>query len=217
MRDSKSKRGVFIIKFDDNGMLMPQRVKYKIAPEEEMKEMIRNIDRGRYMKKIEIFDIDGCICENFFPNLNENADIDTLRTRILETKLFPEFIKYHRIISKYPGLKSYFLTGRRAKDFENETLKQLEPLKIKEKGIIFFPDEYSHSKIRYNNFKIFNILNIAAKNQNSKIKIFDDLDVYIPRLMSLGLDLKIQGLRFYLVKNPAIFWKSKIKKENGGK
>ena len=202
------------MKYDEVGMLIPQKVKYRIALNEEMKEMIENINREIYIKRIEIFDIDGCICENFFPNLDEKADKETLRARILKTKLFPEFVEYYRIISKYPGLKTYFLTGRRAKDFRNETDQQLGPLKINN-NVIFLPDEYNHSKIRYNNFKIFNILSIAAKNRNCEIYVYDDLEVYYPKLLSLGLELGIPKLIFKLVTDPGEFWKLKLKRENG--
>lgn len=163
------------------------------------------------MKKIEIFDIDGCICECFFPNLGENADIAVLKKRIIKTPLEAEFIRYFRKISNSPGVESFFITGRRSKDFQDETFFQLAPLQIDKDRVIFFPDNYSHTKIRYNNFKIFHILSFAAKHKDSEIIVYDDLDGYFSKLLSTALKLKIEKLKIEHVKNPKRFWKVKLK------
>jgi hypothetical protein len=201
----KDKREV-TMKYDENGMLIPQKISYNIKHDNEAKELIELTK----IKRIIFFDIDGCICESFFPNIGEKADIDLLRKRILQTKLFPGFIKYFNIISNYPGIKIYFITGRRKKDFQDETITQLEPIKINEAQVIFFPEDYNHSKIRYNNFKIFNILSIAAKNRDSEMLVFDDLDGYFLRLSKIAWLLKIDNFTINLVKNPGPFWKLKL-------
>ena len=162
------------------------------------------------MNKIIIFDIDGCICKNFFPNLNEKADIKELKQNILNTPLNRAFIQVYKRINKTSGVKIFFLTGRRAKDFEKETLEQLKILEISLEQIIFFPDNYAHTKIRYNTFKIYNILYLAIQNKDSEVIIYDDLDSYYPKLISLGLDLKIPKLSFKHVKNHKKFWVRKL-------
>ena len=194
------------MEFDNEGNLIPQSISYRVKHDEDISELI---ERAK-IKRIFFFDIDGCICESFFPNLKEKVDINALRRRILETKLFPGFIKYFNIISKHPGMKIYFITGRRAKDFQDETITQLEPLKINRKQLIFFPDEYNHSKIRYNNFKIFNILSLAAKREGIEFIVFDDLDGYFLKLLNLALKMNIKDIKVELVKNPGPFWKLKL-------
>jgi len=163
------------------------------------------------MNKILIFDIDGCICPSFFPNLNEKANIKELKENILKTPLNDYFVQYYKKINKTSGVSCVFLTGRRAKDFENETLYQLKELEISPEQIIFFPDNYAHTKIRYNTFKIYNILSLAIQNKESEVVIYDDLDGYYPKLISLGLNLKIPKLSFKHVKNHKSFWFNKLR------
>lgn len=182
--------------------------------------MVRSLDirdklsiknkKGLIIKRIVFFDIDGCICENFFPNLNEKSNIQELKQKILNTPLNSDFVKYYVKISQNVRVKSYFITGRRAKDFENETLDQLKVLDVTPEQIIFFPDNYAHTKIRYNTFKIYHILSLAIQNKESEVIIYDDLDGYYPKLISLGLDLKIPKLSFKHVKNHKRFWVRKL-------
>ncbi len=162
------------------------------------------------MNRIEIFDIDGCICESFFPNIGEKADIKSLKENILKTPLDLGFIRYFRKISIVPGVRSFFITGRRAKDFQEETFKQLDPLNLNKNQLIFFPDHYSHTKIRYNTFKIFQILSIAVKNREFVINVYDDLDSYFNKLWSIALKLRLQKLQIELVKNPKEFWNLRL-------
>lgn len=156
-----------------------------------------------YKNKIELYDIDGCICENFFPNLNENADINELKHRILKTQLNKDFVNYYR---KSNGLR-FFVTGRRFKDFGYETLKQLEELNIAPEQIIFYPDNYSHTKVRYNTFKIYNVLRIAVQHKHAEVVVYDDLNSYYPKLNSLGVALGIGKLRTIHVKDQVSFWR----------
>ncbi|MHA1195760.1 MAG: hypothetical protein ACTSRH_04405 [Promethearchaeota archaeon] len=165
------------------------------------------------MKAIAIFDIDGCIVEDIFPNLKEEVRIEALRKKIQTIPLDSYFIKYHEELQK-KGVKTYFITGRRFKDFGDETIKQLKPLKIKKNQIFFFPDNYNHSKIRYNTFKIYNILSLSIRNKDSDIEVFDDLDIYYPKLIYLAFILKVYRLRFNLVKNLNYFWRMKLKEIN---
>ena len=162
------------------------------------------------MNKIVVFDIDGCTCESFFPNLNEKANIKELREKILETPLNRDFIQVYKRINKTSGVKIFFLTGRRKKDFREETLEQLKILDITPEQIIFFPDNYTHTKIRYNTFKIYSILSLSIQNKEAEVIIYDDLDSYYPKLISLGLDLKIPKLSFKHVKNHKRFWVRKL-------
>ena len=62
--------------------------------------------------RVEIYDIDGTICDDFFPNLGETADISQLKKNILKTPLNEDFIRYFKKISENPEVKTVFLTGR---------------------------------------------------------------------------------------------------------
>jgi len=194
------------MKFDDEGFLKPQKIKFNVEPDEFMLDSIENPNTSDsavlHYRKIEIFDIDGCICDNFFPNLNENADISDLKQRILNTPINPNFVEHY---GKSNALK-IFITGRRFKDFGSETLQQLEKLHIDPGQIIFFPDNYNHTKIRYNTFKIYNVLKTAVQHKHAEIIVYDDMNSYYPKLISLGLTLKIEKLRTIHVKNHKKFW-----------
>lgn len=164
------------------------------------------------MKRIEIYDIDGCICKNIFPNLGEKADIKLLKEEIVKTPLDSGFIKYYKLVSNRSTVKPFFLTGRKAVDFQIETLEQLKPLKINHNQLIFYPDNYSYSKIRYYTFKIYNILAISVKNKNTEVIVYDDMDGYVSKLMGLGLKLKIDKIKVEVVSNPKDYWKLKLKR-----
>jgi len=194
------------MEFDKNGNIIPQKIKFNVEPDEFILDSYENPNTAEsevlHPRKIEIFDIDGCICDNFFPNLNENADISDLKQRILNTLINPNFVEHYR---KSVALK-YFITGRRFKDFGFETLEQLKNLHINPGQIVFYPDTYNHTKIRYNTFKIYNILKIAVQHKHSEIVVYDDIISYYPKLISLGLALKIEKLRTIHVKNHKKFW-----------
>lgn len=166
------------------------------------------------MDKIEIYDIDNTICPSSFPNLGEKADISKLKKRILKTPLFPEFIEYYKLICRKNNIDTYFITGRKNSHFGPETKFQLQPLS-QELKIIFYPDNYNHSKIRYNTFKIYNILKISSPAANSKVEakihIYDDLCEYYPKLLTIAEKLGISNIRVHIVKNPVIFWNLKLK------
>lgn len=171
------------------------------------------------MSHIEIYDIDGCICKSIFPNLEEKADIKKLKTKILKTQLYQEFIEYYKRITENNNIKIYFITGRKYKDFGPETKLQLKPLG-QDLNIIFYPDIYSHSKFQYFTFKIRSILKIVAELKKiadvsaqtdlGKINIFDDLCQYYPKLLSIAGKLGFSNIDVHIVKDPEQFWKLKL-------
>ena len=166
------------------------------------------------LKVINIFDIDGTICENIFPNLNREVNIKQLKAKILQTPLFPDFIEYYKHITQDISVKTYFITGRRFKDFGAATFYQLQPFELKDQQIIFFPDNFNHSKIRHDVFKIFNILKIAAAvsavTDPGIINIFDDLCQYYPKLLSIAGKLGFSNINVHIIKDPEQYWKLKI-------
>lgn len=171
------------------------------------------------MDRIEVYDIDGTICSSFFSNLNEKNDIQELKERIFETPLFPGFVKYYKLICRENNIDTYFITGRRYKDFGPETKLQLTPLG-QELNLIFYPDKDSHSKFQYNCFRVYNILKISSPTANFKvaanskvateIHIYDDLCQYYPKLLFIAGKLGISNIRVHIVKDPAIFWNLKL-------
>ena len=160
---------------------------------------------------IYIFDIDGCILPSIFPNLSKKVSIEEIRNKIKAISIYKSFIEYYGLISKGPGKEKFFITGRKAKDFRNETIDQLKPLKIKENQIIFYPNIYSHSKIRYFTFKIYNILRIAFNNKRySEIIVFDDICDYFNKLSRKADIMNIITLKLNCVKEPEDYWLNKM-------
>ena len=160
---------------------------------------------------IYIFDIDGCILPSVFPNLNEKASIEEMRKGIKAISIYQSFIKYYELISKNSGKERFFITGRKAKDFKNETINQLKPLEITENQIIFYPNRYSYSKIRYFTFKIYNILRIALNNKRySEIIVFDDICAYFNKLSRKAEIMNIITLKLNCVKEPEDYWLKRV-------
>jgi len=101
------------------------------------------------MIDIFIFDIDGCIMPDIFPNIKEikidNKIADHEYTKkASNVSLFPEFIEFYK--KNCPNsLAVYFLTGRKQKYYGRITQSQLKPLKIyKRYSIKHFPDNKPH-------------------------------------------------------------------------
>jgi len=163
------------------------------------------------MKRILIFDIDNTIVNSRFPNLNEKADIKELKRRILNTPLNKDFIEYYRRISNTARIKTYFFTGRKKRDFGEETFKQLEELNLQPEQIKFFSDEFSHTPRHYERFKVYNTLAIALTHKDYEIVVYDDYADYFPVLLAKGLIFEIEKMKFYHVKNLSVFWKTKCK------
>ncbi len=162
---------------------------------------------------IYIFDIDGCILPSIFPNLSKKVSIELIRNKIKTISIYKSFIEYYKLISNSPEIKKIFLTGRKAKDFRNETIDQLKPLGIKENQIVFYPNTYSHSKIRYFTFKIYNILKIAFSNRkHSEIIVFDDICDYFKRLSERASIMNIITLKLNCVKEPKDYWLKRVLK-----
>lgn len=158
-------------------------------------------------KKVYIFDIDNCIMPNVFPNLNEKGSIEEIRRKLKAISLYPEFIEYFKKITNAPGIKIFFLTGRKSKDFRIETINQLKLLDITEEHIIFYPKEYSYSKIRYFVFKIYNILKIAIMNNKYlEVVVFDDKKEYFEKLLKKAEQLNIRKLKLNFVFDSENYW-----------
>jgi len=163
------------------------------------------------MNELNCFDIDDTIVSSDFPALTQKAEIQTLKQKILNTPLNSDFVEYYKLFSHITGVKSYFITGRRKKDFFQETLAQLEILNLAPEQIIFFPDNYKHSKIRYRMFKIYHIIRLANKHKGSNLYVYDDNNSYYAQLFDYGLCYNIPYMRFYLVKNHEDFWNRKLR------
>lgn len=115
------------------------------------------------------------------------------------------------MILKNNNIKSYFITGRRAKDFKDETIQLLSQLGIKDYRIIFYPDNYIHTKLRYFTFKLYNILKIVFQDKKkSRVFVYDDLPVYYSKLKCILIKFEFSDIKLIEINNQKI-WK-KLKK-----
>ena len=163
------------------------------------------------MQKVEIYDIDGCICKNVFPNLKKKVKIPETKKKILETPIFPAFINYFKAIGKNKDYKQLFLTGRKHKDYGKETIKQLFPLNINQNQIIFYPDHLNHSKERYITFKCYHILKNAYNHRDINCIVYDDLDTYQTALFE-GINLlDLENIELKIIKDPKKVWEMKLR------
>lgn len=162
-------------------------------------------------RKIYIFDIDGCILPSIFPNLSKKVSIEEIRKKMRLISVYKSFIEFYKYISNRPEIKKIFITGRKAKNFKNETINQLKPLEITQNQIIFYPNRYSYSKIRYFTFKIYNILKIALNNKRySEIIIFDDICGYFNKLLRKAEIMNNITLKLNCVKEPEDYWLKRV-------
>lgn len=158
-----------------------------------------------------VYDIDGCICKNVFPNLKEKVNIHAIKEKILETPIFPAFVNYFKAIAKKDNSKQLFLTGRKYQDYGIETIKQLSPLEIDKNQIIFYPNHFNHSKDKYIAFKCYHILKNAYNHKEMKCIVYDDLDTYQKALFE-GINLlDLDNIELKIIKNPEKVWEMKLK------
>ncbi len=166
---------------------------------------------NREIEIIEIFDIDDCIVRSTFKN-KEIINITEIRKEILQTSLNHNFIIYFNSIRNNPGIRFFFLTGRKFSHYSFETKIQLKPLNLTDNiKIIYYPEIFDFSKKTYFNFKITRLLDICLKYPHSIINIYDDHHDYFCRLLYLANKMRIKNLNTHLVKDINIFWKSKLK------
>ncbi len=154
------------------------------------------------MKEIFIFDIDGCVLPQVFPNIyKNNAPNEDFMNEALKkgegVSLFEDFVKFYEKHCKNAH-HVFFMTGRQKRYFGEITEKQLFPLKkIKEFDIIYYPEEKSHDAEEYFNWKIESLEEIFKKQQKAlasnlngrnalMFRIFDDMDEYFPAIKALS-------------------------------
>ncbi len=177
------------------------------------------------MKEICIFDIDGCILQSMFPNLDDNIKsrekliVEALK-KIDDISLFPEFVIYYKRFCEHSE-SIFFITGRRESEFGELTKMQLSPLKnIKEFRIIYYPEENSYESKEYFNWKIEKIQKIfndklfqgfgdKSSKKNLYFKIFDDMPDYFPKVEDLAKNLDIQVKLVRIIKSES--WSSLLK------
>jgi len=160
------------------------------------------------MKEIFIFDIDGCILGQIFPNIYENINFnENLMEEALKkseyNELFEEFVNFYRENCQ-TAYQVFFITGRQKSYFGMITEKQLAPLKtIRIFKIIYFPEDKSHTAGEYFNWKIEKISEIFKKyyvvlknNKNSKnnliFKIFDDMTEHFDDINRLARNFELK-------------------------
>lgn len=138
--------------------------------------------------RIEIFDIDGTICESFFPNLGDKADKEQLKTKILGTPLFSDFIKFFRIIAR-------------------RVFKIFNILKIAPSAAVAVATPAADHNPQLKHQQPQQTISAAIS-----IPVYDDLCEYYPKLLESARKLGISKINTNIVKNPDKFWKLKINK-----
>ena len=173
------------------------------------------------MEEIYIFDIDGCVLPPIFSNfIGKHSSREKLVVDIekngYKIPLFPEFLTFYE--KKCKNARSViFITGRKENEFGNLTQSQLKPLEhIKSYKVIYYPEEKEHRAQEYYDWKVDQINKILKaeiekkkfdinQNSNLKVKIYDDMVKYFPRLkkkaklLELELELfKIKGKKSWI-------------------
>lgn len=125
-----------------------------------------------------VYDIDGCIIENYFPRLNYKKQKDReikeivrrMNEKLKRAKLYPSFKEFYN--KKCVFNISIFITGRKESQFGDITKDLLEDLYFKK--IIFYPEDLDHSKSSYYRFKVQEIKSIQHQYKIENTYIFDD-------------------------------------------
>lgn len=169
--------------------------------------------KNNNIEKLEIYDIDGCICKNVFLNIAKETNINQIKKEIIITEIDKYFIKYFNSVNS-PVIKTIFLTGRQVKNYGKETYEQLSSLQSPINAqIVFFPDNFIFSMKTYYNFKITQILYYCLRYKEAIINVYDDHSAYFIRLNNLAKKMRILNLTTNLVSN-LDYWK--LKEENKG-
>lgn len=163
------------------------------------------------MKEIFIFDIDGCILPQIFPNIYENNGTSEklIREALKKSKaisIYSDFIKFYEKNCK-KACYVVFITGRQKSHFNEITDKQLSPLEdIKSFDVFYYPEDKAHTTEQYFNWKVDKIkecfIGDGKPIKNNEIsrkefyfKIFDDMDDYFPRIKEFAEE---RELNYYL-------------------
>ncbi|GAG69306.1 unnamed protein product, partial [marine sediment metagenome] len=166
----------------------------------DLKKCFKNWKENNY--SIHIFDIDGCITTSFFPNIEKIVDIQETKLILSSAKLFFFFKIYFSSIPKDNLTKVYFLTGRKTEYYREETINLLSELGVKEDQIIFYPNNYTYSRLRYFTFKTYNCLRIILKDKKkSKVYIYDDLPDYFPKLRKILKNQEYFNVSYYEIRD----------------
>ncbi|MFX0137238.1 MAG: hypothetical protein ACFFDN_26610 [Candidatus Hodarchaeota archaeon] len=158
-----------------------------------------------------IFDIDGCIMPNLFANFGWAGDqdreqvIQEVNKNGMHISLFPAFIKFFKIKCKN-AQHNYFVTGRQRNEFEQLTLKQLEPIYASNYpfSVIWYPSNKQHTVKKYFTWKVYAIKAIIQHRvkENVQFMIYDDLPDYFKKIHKLEKKYKIP-ITVQCVKNNA--------------
>ena len=176
------------------------------------------------MKKIFIFDIDGCVLPSIFPNIHEdNQSKEKIIKNALEIgdkiSLFPDFIEFYKKYCK-SAESVIFITGRQKSSLGGLTETQLAPLReIKEFSLIYYPEEKSHIAKEYFDWKVNRIREIlkgeikktvavGVKEKRFLLKIFDDTPDYFPKIKEIADALEVSIILVPI--NEPDTWKSLI-------
>lgn len=179
-----------------------------------------SLDHGKIKQEIHIFDIDGCIVpirntegRRILPKefMNE-ADFDySITKKHMKTAyILSEFITFYKFLcSSFDTIQFYFVTGRKKKYLESETLQQFKILISSKNHFIikYFPDDIEMTRHSYFNFKIYTIGGIIMNDKgNSTIHVYDDRYAYFPVLETWAKNIGLKNLIFHKVDDPQNYW-----------
>lgn len=156
------------------------------------------------MKKIYIFDIDGCIMPPIFTNFNNSETRANLIKEVVKIgnniKLFPSFIEFYKKHCTQVEYV-YFITGRKLSEFGKLTAYQLKALNdIKKFQVVYYPERKAHRINKYFTWKVKKIKKIIKdcikRDENFKgdvnFNIFDDMNNYFLKIRRMEDKWKIQ-------------------------
>ena len=180
------------------------------------------------MKEIYVFDIDGCVLPQIFPNITENNSTSekVIKESLERSKnviLYDEFVEFYEknCINAY---RVVFITGRKRRSLGEMTDEQLSPLrKTRTPDIIYYPEDKDHVVTDYFDWKVEKVQEVIKKdvhrgndvsNGNLRkdliFKIYDDMPEYFSKIQEIAEN---QGINVVLtpIKGPED-WKDLINK-----
>jgi hypothetical protein len=130
---------------------------------------------------------------NLFQNFTEysdNSDIlpNNCKDKVARLRIFPEFIEFFKR-NCINSLAIYFITGRKLKEYGEITERQLNPLKkYRNFSLKFYPEDKSHFKKEYFDWKYHIITQIIDYNHRDSVNIhiYDDFEDIIFRLSEIS-------------------------------